>query len=250
MKNRNRRNSLSSITGSSYSVDFQRVEFETGEIFFVPEYALRRPAVRKITNGEFYEPDTHRLVPALLDAFPGDMVHAGTFFGDMLPTFSRASAHRVHAFEPVLENYVLAKLCVEANDLHNVVLLNAAVGSEVDIVKIDTGPQKGSHRGGTSKIGDMGQLTSMIPIDSLGLSDVSIIQLDVEGFELNALQGAAETIERSSPIIMIEDNGGNCSEFLTKQEYTPCGDIPGLSVWARSKNSARVSDLIQSIKSS
>ena len=43
-------------------------------------------------------------------------------------------------------------------------------------------------------------------IDALGLDQLSLIQLDVEGHELLALQGAQKTIERCAPIIMIEDN--------------------------------------------
>lgn len=54
----------------------------------------------------------------------GSVFHAGTFFGDMLHTYSR-SARTVYAFEPVLENYVLAKQNAERLGLRNAVLINA-----------------------------------------------------------------------------------------------------------------------------
>jgi hypothetical protein len=41
----------------------------------------------------------------------------------------------------------------------------------------------------------------------MGLVDVDFIQLDIEGFELRALKGAAETITRSHPVIMVEQKG-------------------------------------------
>lgn len=233
--------------GTEFSVEFERVEFESGEIFFVPKYASNRPASKRVLNKTFYEPETHKLIPKLLAERPGDMVHAGTFFGDMLPTFSRASEHTIYAFEPVLENYLLAKLCVEANDIENVFLLNAALGASIGIAKMDTGGASEVHRGGASQVGDIGQCTAMLTIDNFGLSNTSIIQLDVEGFELNALRGAAQTIERNSPVIMIEDNSNNCGEYLKHLDYESCGQIPGLRVWARAKYRSRVCELLLSV---
>ena len=44
-----------------------------------------------------------------------------------------------------------------------------------------------------------------ISIDSLALTDVDLIKLDVEGHEMPALQGARETIMRHRPIVVIEE---------------------------------------------
>jgi hypothetical protein len=46
----------------------------------------------------------------------------------------------------------------------------------------------------------------MVTIDSLGV-DCDLIQLDVEGFEENALKGAYQTIQRCKPVIIIEQKG-------------------------------------------
>lgn len=43
-----------------------------------------------------------------------------------------------------------------------------------------------------------------LTIDSLNLPDLSLLQLDVEGHELEAIQGAVETIKKFKPIIMLE----------------------------------------------
>lgn len=47
----------------------------------------------------------------------------------------------------------------------------------------------------------------VLRIDDLGLAACDAIWLDVEGYELAALKGARETIERWSPPIAIEDKG-------------------------------------------
>ncbi|MFG3301000.1 FkbM family methyltransferase [Micromonospora chersina] len=43
-----------------------------------------------------------------------------------------------------------------------------------------------------------------ITLDSLGLTDVRFVKLDIEGHELPALRGAAETIRRDRPALLIE----------------------------------------------
>jgi len=149
----------------------------------------------------------------------------------MLPSFSKACPRTVFAFEPVLENYVLAKLCIQENRLTNVVMQNAGLGSSISVARVDTEAENGMHRGGGSQIADRGQFTALVTIDSFNIADLSIVQLDVEGYELEALRGAAKTINRSNPIIMIEDNNRNCEQFLTSVEYSYIGEIPGLMIW-------------------
>ena len=213
-----------------FSVPYLRVAHRDA-VFFVPRFATHRPAARKIMRGKLYEPQTHTLVARLLAARPGDMIHAGTFFGDMLPSFSRACQGTVHAFEPVFESYVAAKLCVQENALENVVLLNAALGACTGTARIDIGTETGLHRGGSSRLGTAGQLTSVLSIDGLGIADLRVLQLDVEGHELPALEGAAQTIAGAAPVILIEDNENACGDFLRARDYVEAHHIPGLTVW-------------------
>lgn len=51
-----------------------------------------------------------------------------------------------------------------------------------------------------------GEDTRMNTLDSFGLKP-SFIKIDVEGYEVPVLHGARETIIRSRPVIMFEDNG-------------------------------------------
>jgi FkbM family methyltransferase len=229
-----------------FAIGLKHVSLPSGE-YFVPKYAAHRPAARAILAGNFYEPDTHALVSRLLAVRHGSMIHAGTFFGDMLPSFSRACSGTVYAFEPVLENCVLAKLCVQANGLANVFLLNAGLGSHVEVAHIDTGEKSGSHRGGASQIADRGQFTALVTVDSFHIGNLAIIQLDVEGFELEALHGAVETIDRNSPVIMIEDNSANCPDFLASINYSLVAKIPGLAIWTSRRDESDYSGALKSI---
>lgn len=69
-------------------------------------------------------------------------------------------------------------------------------------------------------------------IDSHDLSP-DLIQLDIEGYELEALQGSVETIERSSPVIALEEKRLNhqprdhfaARNFIAQMGYKEVGAI-------------------------
>lgn len=231
------------LVDNKFSVPFIEVSHECGT-YFVPKYAEHRPASRAILRGDLYEPKTHELVDKIMQKRRGSMIHAGTFFGDMLPTFARSCTAIVYAFEPVLENYILAKACIQTNKLENVFLQNAGLSNKTSISHINTWAEGQNHLGGASQLSDEGQIVGLMTIDSLGLDDVVIIQLDVEGHELAALEGARATIERTSPIVMIEDNERACDTFLEELDYSHIRNIPGLGIWTRPVDRAIIEGII------
>jgi len=59
--------------------------------------------------------------------------------------------------------------------------------------------------------------------DVIGESDVRLLKIDVEGFELAALQGAARILQRSRPLLYLENDRMEKSraliEWLWAQQY-------------------------------
>lgn len=89
----------------------------------------------------------------------------------------------------------------------------------------------GSHR----VVEGAGQIP-VTTIDSLNLFDVDYLQLDIEGYELHALQGAVRTIERSHPLIHLELRGftehfgktdAQVRELLEQLNYREVRSAPG-----------------------
>lgn len=181
--------------------------------YCVPLSSHHRPAARNILSNKVHEPETIKYV--LDNCNDGDIVHAGTYFGDFLPAFSKGVAPnaKVWAFEPNPENYRCARITLELNGIENTVLTNAGLGDKKATLLIKTRNVKGQALGGSSRIIteklDNEKITDpvqVVTIDDAVNSErfVSIIQLDVEGYEKEALIGASKTIQRCLPIIILE----------------------------------------------
>ena len=80
--------------------------------------------------------------------------------------------------------------------------------------------------------------TNFFTLPNLNIDDLVLIQLDVEGHEISALKGAQATIRKNRPVIAIEDNSNNCSEFLLDIKYEKVGQLPGLTIWSPTENNA------------
>lgn len=190
--------------------------------YCMPVSSQHRTLNQKILKGQVFEPDT--IAYMVENAKEGDIVHAGTFFGDFLPAISRAVSEKakIWAFEPNPESYRCAQITMMLNDIQNVSLLQAGLGETPSKMNLTTKDKKGVRLGGSSAIGVQNKgegTTEQIDIRSIDGSipndrNISILQLDVEGFEKQALMGALETIKRCKPILILEDDHG-----FTKGEW-------------------------------
>lgn len=181
-------------------------------IYCVPEDCRTRNAVKKIMSGEVYEPDTIQYIRE--HSKGGDVIHAGTFFGDFLPGISSGIGENavVWAYEPSRSNFNCAEITLKLNQLQNVRLFNKGLGNEPGKIDFFESDESGNPFGGGSSFAKT-HLKPTSSVEVVRIDDeipperkVSIIQLDVEGFEEHAIKGAYETILRNKPTIILEDN--------------------------------------------
>jgi FkbM family methyltransferase len=108
---------------------------------------------------------------------------------------------RVYTVEPDAANY--EALAINTFNQPRVVIRRAAFGKDYGKSAID---QRCPNNIGAHRIKE-GAEFDVVPIDSLGITDCDLLQLDVEGSEHDALLGAVATIEASWPVITLEMNG-------------------------------------------
>jgi FkbM family methyltransferase len=166
--------------------------------------------------GEFSE---HEMELLLKLVQPGDLVvEAGANIGTHTLALSQAvgPSGMVIAYEP--QRLVFQSLCANLalNSIANVVARQAALGARPEVARIPAlNPYKHANFGGVS-ISDHSQSepVSIESLDSLGLSRCSLIKIDVEGYEIQVLNGSRETIQRLRPVLYVENDRAEKSAAL------------------------------------
>lgn len=106
----------------------------------------------------------------------------------------------VYTFEPCVTNYEC--LVENLEPFVNVGYTRAALGAEGAKGALKRDAFENGNAGAWYLVdGDQFQV---ITIDGLNLPECDLIMLDVEGFELEALQGAEETIKKYKPVVVVE----------------------------------------------
>lgn len=205
--------------------------------YCVPRESSHRPAAQAILKGRVWESETIDFTTS--NRGEGDIIHAGTYFGDFLPALSRGcrAGGKIWAFEPHPQNHRCAALTILINDIRNVELRNSGLGQTHGSFSMLVRDRAGSNLGGASRIlteAERGETAGTITVEVLAIDEVvppdrrvSVIHLDVEGFEREVLTGALQTVRRCKPILILESLPDQdwLSENLTPLGYRLDGKV-------------------------
>lgn len=191
----------------------------------------------RLMSGEVWEGGTLKFIEE--QALNGDIIHAGAFIGDFLPALSSFIPNfKVIAFESSPTYFKACLKCIELNSLTNIDMYNYAVGDEISTVRTNEVNPDGSYIGGHAAVTKRKDRGS-IEIDLVKLDDivnkqrpVSLIHLDVEGFEALAIKGAESIIREYKPILIIEicrqiTTDEFCTELFQELGYKKLGEVGG-----------------------
>lgn len=148
------------------------------------------------------------------------IIDIGANIGNHSVFFSKVcKAKKVYSFEPQKNIFEILKKNIEINNLEkDVNIYNMGIGKEHNYVNIDVVNEENY---GMSRI----DLTSkgeveINKLDNLILNEVDtvdMIKIDVEGMEIDVLEGSKEILKKYKPIIYIE--AGTDEEFIEVSDY-------------------------------
>ena len=184
----------------------------------------RDPIKRDLARGLVWEPHVIRSLQE--HVAPGSVaLDVGAYIGTHSMLMGRLAGPQghVYAFEPQRKVYRELRRNIELNGMGNITALRFAVGAETrtvvmnppetidDMAFVDgnrTIPAGMALSEGGVAVGSGGERVEMRPLDSFGFENVSLIKIDVEGFEDEVLAGAERLIRESRPVILLEIMGG------------------------------------------
>lgn len=148
-------------------------------------------------------------------------------FAEMVDEFGK-----VYAFEP--QRIVYYQLCANiiSNGFNNIYAFNVALSDDngvTNIERVNYFDDNIMNIGNTHIVDSDGDKIEKRTLDSYFFENVSIIKIDVQGYENFVLNGALETIKKNNPIFIIEiedeqleiynKNKNDIFDFFKKHKY-------------------------------
>jgi FkbM family methyltransferase len=156
---------------------------------------------------------------AIIDTLPDDAVivdggcNAG-FFTIPVAYKTNGSQVRIISFEPQRQLFQAVSGSLALNGYEHVYLYNVGLGSEPGIAQLPAIDYSVAQDFGTVQLSDEttvdedgwmnNRVVDITSIDAMSLPRLDFFKLDVEGYEVPALQGAINTIQKHRPWIWVE----------------------------------------------
>jgi len=169
--------------------------------------------------GEWAQTEIDVLLPLLT---PGDIVvDVGAYIGTHIIPFAKATLPNggVYAIEPQRMSFAFLNTNIVLNNLMNVIAINKFASNKIGKIKTLTLDQNYPQNYGSYATKNLkkGETIETMTIDSLKLSRVKLIKIDVEGPEEKVLIGATNTINKYKPALYIEGtNPKNSKKIISK----------------------------------
>jgi FkbM family methyltransferase len=165
-----------------------------------------------LNDKKFYEV---QMLDQIAQHYPkhGTIVDAGANIGNHTVYFENyLSANKIISFEPCKANY--EKLCSNIKK-PSTIAYNLALSNKFGKCSI---VRNEANNSGTGTVTD-GNEVDVVTLDYFNIQDLTLLKIDVEGHELNVLQGAIETIKRCKPLIFMEVADSKAKELLINLGY-------------------------------
>jgi FkbM family methyltransferase len=218
-------------------------------IYVVNNYHLGKEAVfrayanclisNSIKQNVIWEPHMHQIFDKYITK-NSIVIEAGCHIGSHSIKLAKMSRH-LHAFEPMPISNAILRENIIMNEVTNVTLYRNGLSNKSEIVPVGWTEQgnpgatrlannpsgipdwaKSNSSANSSNSPFEGELVQCVTIDSLQLTRLDFMKVDVEGYETLVIEGAMNTIRQCFPVIAMEvyqDHYGHSSLEHTKEKF-------------------------------
>lgn len=144
-----------------------------------------------------------------------DFIDCGAYIGESALIFEKEyNPNKIYSFEPVLDNYKFLIENIKINNLKKVIAIQKGVGEKNTTRKfISLDVSSFISENGEAEM-DIISIDEYVEKNNLS---VGLIKMDIEGYELKALEGAKKTIKKFKPVLLIGIYHNPEELFNTKQ---------------------------------
>lgn len=131
-----------------------------------------------------------------------DFIDAGAYIGDSALVLNKLEPNRIFSFEPEDKNYNLLKQTIYINNLENKIIpISKGLSDKDKSYSFDGSDTSGKiTNSNTENSINVTYIDKFVEENNL---NPSLIKLDIEGAEYDAIIGAKETIQKFKPILLI-----------------------------------------------
>lgn len=155
----------------------------------------------------------------------GFIIDIGANIGDTIALLRLAGVQSpIVALEPSPKFYAVLKINIAAHSklFSQVQALHAFAGDPTHTLRLDGGVGTASSRQVQSKSSfDQPASAPTIPLDYLGIQDISIIKIDTDGYDASILQSELSYLARTLPVVWVE------ADIKSSQQHVQWIDLLG-----------------------
>ncbi len=137
-----------------------------------------------------------------------DIIDAGAFTGDTSLPLSKRTTKNVYAFEPFKDSFEILKKNISDNNIENIIPVNRSLGNINGERSLFL---SGNNVQGITSDATLRSYDNEIKVQETTIDtfveennlEVGFITIDVEGAEMNLLEGALNTIKNQKPLLYI-----------------------------------------------
>ncbi len=158
-------------------------------------------------NVHYYECGLKLLPDRISEYFTNKIcIDCGAWVGDTALMFARYGFSKIYCYEPIPETFETLTESIRMNSFEDVIIpKNLAVGCENTSLRMKS-VGEGGEGALITQADDADIIVGCVTLDEEfeeSTSDIGLIKIDVEGFEMDVLKGAERIIKKYKPVLLI-----------------------------------------------